>query len=126
MPLLSLLDCKDINMIFLTTIAVSMTGMGISFYFPSLGLPLVIPCLAVAGASYGLGVGPCTFILMSSLFKSEDRSIGSAWTQTIKALAIFIQVTVHKTIYVCVCYNQTHSLQSDVKLYCRYSHILRT
>ena len=47
--LLSLLDCKDINLIFLTTIAVSMTGMGISFYFPSLGLPLVIPCLAVAG-----------------------------------------------------------------------------
>ena len=113
-------------MIFLTTIAVSMTGMGISFYFPSLGLPLVIPCLAVAGASYGLGVGPCTFILMSSLFKSEDRSIGSAWTQTIKALAIFIQVTVHKTIYVFVCYNQTHSLQSDIKLYCSYSRILRT
>ena len=58
-PLLqSRLDCKYINIIFLTTTAASMLGLGLSFLYPSLGPALAIPCLVVAGASYGLGVGP--------------------------------------------------------------------
>ena len=49
--------------------AISMLGLGLSFLYPdTLGSYLSIPCLVVAGASYGLGVGPVPFILMSSLF----------------------------------------------------------
>ena len=94
MPLLSLLDCKDINIIFLTTISVSMTGMGFSFLFPTLGPQLAIPCLVVAGASYGLGVGPVSFILMSSLFTQKNKTLGAVFAQTTKALTIFLQVKV--------------------------------
>ena len=66
---LSRLDCKFINMIFLSTTAAAMLGLGLSFLHPdSLGFYLSLPCLVVAGASYGLGVGPVPFILMSSLF----------------------------------------------------------
>ena len=66
---LTRLDCKFINMIFLSTTAAAMLGLGISFLHPdSLGFYLSLPCLVVAGASYGLGVGPVPFILMSSLF----------------------------------------------------------
>ena len=66
---LTRLDCKFINMIFLSTTAAAMLGLGLSFLHPdSLGFYLSLPCLVVAGASYGLGVGPVPFILMSSLF----------------------------------------------------------
>ena len=62
-PLLqSRLDCKYINMIFLSSMSVSMLGLGLSFLRPSLGPALSIPCLVVAGASYGLGVGPVPYI----------------------------------------------------------------
>ena len=92
------MDCKYINMIFLTTIAMSMAGIGVSFLFPDmLGLTLAIPCLVVAGASYGLGVGPVSFILMSSLFTQKNKSLGVAFSQTIKVLTVFLQVKVKVT-----------------------------
>ena len=91
-PLLqSRLDCKYINMIFLSSMSVSMLGLGLSFLYPSLGSYLSIPCLVVAGASYGLGVGPVAYILMSSLFTEKDKSRGVAFSQTCRALSNFTQ-----------------------------------
>ena len=91
-PLLqSRLDCKYINMIFLSSMSVSMLGLGLSFLYPSLGSYLSIPSLVVAGASYGLGVGPVAYILMSSLFTEKDKSRGVAFSQTCRALSNFTQ-----------------------------------
>ena len=96
-PLLqSRLDCKHINMIFLTSMAASMLGLGLSFLYPSLGPALSIPSLVVAGASYGLGVGPVPYILMSSLFTQKDKSTGVALSQIYKALLGFAQMKVTK------------------------------
>ena len=93
--LLSRMDCKHINMIFLTSIALSMAGIGASFQFPGLPGPwLAIPCLVVAGASYGLGVGPVSFVLMSSLFTQKNKSLGVAFAQTTRQAAVLIQVKV--------------------------------
>ena len=92
----SRLDCKYINIIFLTTMAASMLGLGLSFLYPSLGSTLSIPCLVVAGASYGLGVGPVPYILMSSLFTQKDKSNGVAFSQIYKALLGFAQMKVTK------------------------------
>ena len=93
--LLSRMDCKHINMIFLTSIALSMAGIGASFHLPSLPGPwLAIPCLVVAGASYGLGVGPVSFVLMSSLFTQKNKSLGVAFAQTTRQAAVLIQVKV--------------------------------
>ena len=93
--LLSRMDCKHINMIFLTSIALSMAGIGASFQLPSLPGPwLAIPCLVVAGASYGLGVGPVSFVLMSSLFTQKNKSLGVAFAQTTRQAAVLIQVKV--------------------------------
>ena len=94
-PLLqSRLDCKYINIIFLTTMAASTLGLGLSFLHPSLGSSLSVPCLVVAGASYGLGVGPVPYILMSSLFTQKDKSRGVAFSQTCRALLGFAQMKV--------------------------------
>ena len=96
--LLSRLDCKHINMIFLTSIALSMAGIGASFRFPGLLGPWVsIPCLVVAGASYGLGVGPVSFVLMSSLFTQKNKSLGVAFAQTTRQTAVLFQVKVSFT-----------------------------
>ena len=95
-PLLqSRLDCKYINMIFLSSMSVSMLGLGLSFLRPSLGPALAIPCLVVAGASYGLGVGPVVFILMTALFTQKNKSVGVAISQTSRALTGFAQMKVH-------------------------------
>ena len=94
-PLLqSRLDCKYINIIFLTTTAASMLGLGLSFLYPSLGPALAIPCLVVAGASYGLGVGPVPYILMSSLFTQKDKSRGVAISLTCRSFLGFVQMKV--------------------------------
>ena len=96
-PLLqSRLDCKYINIIFLTTMAASTIGLGLGFLYPSLGSTLSIPSLVVAGASYGLGVGPVPYILMSSLFTQKDKSNGVAFSQIYKALLGFAQMKVTK------------------------------
>ena len=96
-PLLqSRLDSKYINMIFLGSMSASMLGLGLSFLYPSLGSYLSIPCLVVAGASYGLGVGPVPYILMSSLFTQKDKSRGVAFSQTCRALLGFAQMKVTK------------------------------
>ena len=96
-PLLqSRLDCKHINMIFLSSMSVSMLGLGLSFLYPSLGSHLSIPSLVVAGASYGLGVGPVPYILMPSLFTQKDKSLGFAISQTCRALLGFAQMKMTK------------------------------
>ena len=55
----------------------------------SLGSTLSIPSLVVAGASYGLGVGPVPYILMTSLFTQKDKSLGFAFSRTSRALTGF-------------------------------------
>ena len=90
----SRLDCKYINIIFLTTMAASTLGLGFSFLYPSLGSSLSVPSLVLAGASYGLGVGPVVYILMTSLFTQENKSIGVAISQISRALFGFIQMKV--------------------------------
>ena len=91
----SRLDCKYINMIFLSSMSASMLGLGLSFLYPSLGPALSIPCLVVAGASYGLGVGPVVYILMTALFTQKNKSVGVAISQTSRALTGFAQMKVH-------------------------------
>ena len=94
-PLLqSRLDCKYINIIFLTTMAASTIGLGLSFLYPSLGSTLSIPSLVVAGASFGLGVGPVPYILMTTLFTQKNKSIGAAISQTSRALTGFAHMKV--------------------------------
>ena len=94
-PLLqSRLDCKYINMIFLSSMSVSTLGLGLSFLRPSLGPALSFPCLVVAGASYGLGVGPVPYILMSSLFTQKDKSRGVAISLTCRSFLGFAQMKV--------------------------------
>lgn len=93
--LLSRLDCKYINMIFLTSMAMSMAGIAVSFQFPGLlGPRLAIACLVVAGASYGLGVGPVSFVLMSSLFPQKYKSLGVAFGQITRLTVVLVQVKV--------------------------------
>ena len=92
--LVARLDCKYIALTFLASMSASMLGVGLSFLYPSLGPALAIPCLVVAGASYGLGVGPVPYILMSSLFTQKDKSNGVAFSQIYKALLGFAQMKV--------------------------------
>ena len=65
--------------------------MGLSFMFPSLS-SLSIPCLVFAGLCYGLGVGPVSFVLMSSLYPQKMKSAGVAASQTMKAVIVLIQL----------------------------------
>ena len=92
--LVARLDCKYIALSFLASMSASMLGVGLSFLYPSLGSTLSIPSLVVAGASYGLGVGPVPYILMSSLFTQKDKSNGVAFSQIYKALLGFAQMKV--------------------------------
>ena len=88
-PLQSRLDCKHINFIFYIAKAFSMLGLGFSFLYPSLGSYVSIPCLVVAGASYGMGVGPVANVLMSALFPQKIKSLGLAISNTMHALVLF-------------------------------------
>ena len=56
-PLQSRYDCKNICTVFLLTTSLSMAMMGLSFTSPAMS-GLTIPCLVVAGLSFGLGQGP--------------------------------------------------------------------
>ena len=69
--------------------------MGLSFTFPSLSLAMV-PCLVVSGLSYGLGVGPASYILMSSLFTQHMKTTGMVTGQVARALVNTVQLKVHK------------------------------
>ena len=86
----SKLDCKQINIICYISMAVSMLGLALSFLYPSiLGSYVSILCLLVAGACYGLGVGPVAFVLMASLFPQKNKSLGVAMSQTAHAMILF-------------------------------------
>ena len=61
--ILSRLDCRIVNIIFLILNSLAMMVMGLSFMFPSL-TTFSIPCLVFSGLFYGLGVGPVSFVLM--------------------------------------------------------------
>ena len=91
--ILSKLDCRIVNIIFLILNSLSMVAMGLSFMFPSLP-SLSIPCLVIAGLCYGLGVGPVSFVLMSSLYPQKMKSAGVAVSQTCRALIVLIQLKV--------------------------------
>ena len=96
-PLLqSRLDCKYINMIFLSSMSASMLGLGLSFLYPSLGPALSIPCLVVAGASYGLGVGPVPHMLMTTLFPQRSKSLGATLASICRMVAVFAQIKVSR------------------------------
>ena len=88
-PLQTKLDCKHINIIFYISMGFSMLGLALSFLYPSIGSYVSLPCLVVAGASYGLGVGPVAFVLMASLFPQKNKSLGVAISQTAHALILF-------------------------------------
>ena len=84
------LDCKYINIIFLTTMAASMLCLGLSFLHPdTLSSYIALPSLVVAGASYGLGVGPVANVLMASLFPQKTKSLGVAISKTAHLLVMF-------------------------------------
>ena len=70
-----------------------MLMMGLSFTFPSLSM-LSLPCLVVSGLSYGLGVGPTSFILMSTLFTQQMKTTGMVTGQVVRALVNTIQLKV--------------------------------
>ena len=98
-PLQSKLDCKHINIICYTFTSFSMLGLALSFLYPSiLGTYVSIPCLVVAGASFGLGVGPVAFVLMASLFQQKDKSLGVAFSQTSFSLMIFTLLKVGRNM----------------------------
>ena len=71
-----------------------MLMMGLSFTFPSLSVAMV-PCLVVSGLCYGLGVGPASYILMSSLFTQHMKTTGMVTGQVVRALANTVQLKVH-------------------------------
>ena len=75
-----------------------MLGLGLSFLQPSLGPYLSLPCLLVAGASYGLGVGPASFILMSSIFTQKNKSLGVAMSQISRTTFVLAEMKVRVTV----------------------------
>ena len=95
-PLLqSRFDCRDINAVFLLVNALSMLMIGLSFTFPSLSM-LSLPCLVVSSLSYGLGVGPTSYILMSTLFTQQMKTTGMVTGQVVRALVNTVQLKVHE------------------------------
>ena len=91
--ILSKLDCRIINIVFLMLNSLSMLGMGLSFMMPSLS-SLSLPCLVFSGLCYGLGVGPVSYVLMASLYPQKKKSAGVATSQTLRALIVLLQLKV--------------------------------
>ena len=91
--ILSKLDCRIVNITFLVLNSLTMMMMGLSFMFPNLSI-LSIPCLVLSGLCYGLGVGPVSFVLMSSLYPQKMKSAGVAVSQTSKAIIVLLQLKV--------------------------------
>ena len=89
------LDCRTINIIFLLLCGLSMMGLSLSFHY-SVVSSLGLPCLMMAAASYGLGVGPVPVILMSTLFTQKNKSLGVAVAQTTRLLIVLIQMKVER------------------------------
>ena len=91
--LLARLDCRHLNTIFL-----SMTGLGTALLGLSLSLPdlawLSVPCLVITGLSYGLGVGPAAYVLMSTIFTQKMKSTGVTTGQVVKAVMVTLQLKV--------------------------------
>ena len=77
--------------LFLTSLA--MLVMGLSFTIPALSV-LKIPSLVVGGLSYGLGVGPGPYILMSTLFTQNMKTSGITAGQVSKFLVDTFQMKV--------------------------------
>ena len=91
--LLARLDCRHLNTIFL-----SLTGLGTALLGLSLSLPdlawLSVPCLVITGLSYGLGVGPAAYVLMSTIFTQKMKSTGVTTGQVVKAVMVTLQLKV--------------------------------
>ena len=93
-PLLqSRYDCKNISIVFLLLMSLSMMLMGLSFTYPAMSV-LTIPCLVVSGLSYGLGIAPAPPNLMSTLFTQNMKSTGISIGQVVKALVNTVQFKV--------------------------------
>ena len=91
--ILAKLDCRIVNMIFLVLNSLAMLVLGLSFMFPVLS-SLSIPCLVVSALCYGLGVGPVSYVLMSSLYPQKMKSAGVALSQSCKAFIVLMQLKV--------------------------------
>ena len=72
-------------------------GLALSFIFPPISSHISLASLVVAGASYGLGVGPVVYVLMSSLFSQKNKSLGVAISNIMHALVIFTLLKVSNT-----------------------------
>ena len=93
-PLLqSRFDCRDINAVFLLVSTLSMLMMGLSFTLPSLSTAM-LPCMVVSGLSFGVGVGPASYILMSTLFTQHMKTTGMVTGQVVRALVNTVQLKV--------------------------------
>ena len=70
-----------------------MAVMGLSLTWPSLAW-LSTPCLVITGLSYGLGVGPAAYVLMSTIFTQKMKSTGVTTGQVVKAIMVTLQLKV--------------------------------
>ena len=91
--LLTRLDCRHLNTIFLSLTGLGMAVMGLSLTWPSLAW-LSTPCLVTTGLSYGLGVGPSAYVLMSTIFTQKMKSTGVTTGQVVKAIMVTVQLKV--------------------------------
>ena len=112
--ILSRFDCRPHFTTFLLIMACSTLVMGVSLLFPSLSF-LSIPSLVLAGGSYGLGVGPVPFVLMSSLFPQKYKSVGITSAQITRSLVVCIQLKVEVVCWkLCNFWNSGFSLPSRI------------
>ena len=91
--LLTRLDCRHLNTIFLSLTGLGMFVMGLSLTWSSLAW-LSTPCLVMTGLSYGLGVGPSAYVLMSTIFTQKMKSTGVTTGQVVKAIMVTVQLKV--------------------------------
>ena len=91
--LLARLDCRYLNTIFLSLTGLGMLLLGLSLTKPSLAF-LSVPCLVITGLSYGLGVGPAAYVLMSTIFTQKMKSTGVTTGQVVKAVMVTLQLKV--------------------------------
>ena len=59
---------------------------------------LSVPCLVMTGLSYGLGVGPAAYVLMSTIFTQKMKSTGVTTGQVVKAIMVTLQLKVITTV----------------------------